>query len=133
MNRVQLIGRLTKDPDARQAGDKTIAQMRLAVSDYRDNAMFFDVVAWQKLAENCLAHLTKGRQIAVDGRLTWREHEKDGVKRQYVSITAENIDFLGGEKKQESLLDEPADAEEPIPFHNDGFPSYEQRRSHQRR
>ncbi len=116
MNRVVIIGNLTRDPESRNAGDHIVCTMRLAHSDYKGKPAYFDVQAWGKLGQNCQAHLTKGRQICVDGRLSWREWTKDDQKREFVSITAESIDFLGGDKKQESLLDEPADVEEPVPF-----------------
>lgn len=102
LNRVTLVGRLTRDPDIRTTqGGQTIANMRLAVTsrenkggEWGDKSNYFDVVAFGRTAETAQRFLTKGRRIGVDGRLSWSEWEKDGVKRQSVEINAGDIFFL---------------------------------------
>ncbi len=99
MNSIQLIGRLTRDPELRSTGSgKPVANMRLAVSRRdRDAApVYVDVVAYDGLAETCAVHLEKGRQVAVSGRLDYQEWEaRDGSgKRSKHSIVAAEVDFL---------------------------------------
>lgn len=102
LNRVTLVGRLTRDPESRQtAGGMTIASMRIAITsreksgeDWTDKSNYFDVTAFNRTAENVVKYMAKGRRIGVDGRLSWREWEKDGVKRQAVEIIANDIFFL---------------------------------------
>ena len=102
MNRVILIGRLTRDPELRYTQNGlAVAQMSLAVDRRfrRDNATqtadFFTLVAWDKLAEICGNNLTKGRRIGVEGRLQSRSYEaKDGTKRYVVEVVIDNLEFL---------------------------------------
>jgi single stranded DNA-binding protein len=63
---------------------------------WEDKANYFDVTVWGAQAENCDRYLSKGRPVAIDGRLEWREYEaRDGSKRQAVEIIAEIVQFLG--------------------------------------
>jgi single-strand DNA-binding protein len=107
MNRVVLTGNLTKDPELRSTPSGTsICKLRLAVNTRRkdssgqwvDKPNYFDVTVWGQQGENCATYLQKGRPIAVDGRLEWREWDaSDGSgKRQAVEIVAESVQFLGG-------------------------------------
>ncbi|HUA46604.1 MAG TPA: single-stranded DNA-binding protein [Solirubrobacteraceae bacterium] len=100
INRVVLTGNLTADPELRPTpGGTSVARLRPAVNTRRRNSSTrtweekpndFDVTAWGAQAENCERHLSKGRPVAGDGRLEWREYEaRDGSKRQAVEIIAE--------------------------------------------
>ena len=61
-----------------------------------DKPNYFDVTVWGAQGENCAQYLAKGRPVAVDGRLNWREWEaQDGAKRQSVDIIADSVQFLG--------------------------------------
>ena len=61
-----------------------------------DKPNYFDVTAWGQQGENCAQYLAKGRPVAVDGRLEWREWEaQDGSKRQAVEVIADTVQFLG--------------------------------------
>lgn len=98
MNKVILVGRLTRDPEIRftQTG-KAVASFSIAVdSGFGDNkrADFIPIVVWDKLAEVCGKNLTKGRRILVEGRLQIRDYEKDGQKRRAAEVVAQNIEFL---------------------------------------
>ena len=99
MNQIQLIGRLTRDPEPGQtAGGKPVCDMRLAVSrrDRDADPVYVDVVAYDALADTCAAHLEKGRQIAVSGRLEyqeWEARDRSG-KRSKHSVVAAEVDFL---------------------------------------
>jgi len=124
-NTISLTGGLTRDPELRSTpGGKSVCDMRLAVTRARsrDKSDYFDVVAWEGLGETCAAHLEKGRQIAVAGRLEYREWEADdGTKRSAYSVIADQVDFL--DRRREHDTDDqgdagPADrpAEEPVAF-----------------
>ena len=107
INRVILTGNLTRDPELRSLPSGTaVCNLRLASNSRRKNsstgewvekANYFDVTVWGAQAESCARFLSKGRAVAVDGRLDWREFEtRDGQKRQAVEIVAEHVQFLGG-------------------------------------
>ena len=107
INRVVLVGNLTKDPELRHTpGGTAVCSLRLAVNSRQKDAStgewvekpnYFDITVWDKQGENCAQYLSKGRPVAVDGRLDWREWEaQDGSKRQSVEIVADNVQFLGG-------------------------------------
>jgi single-strand DNA-binding protein len=104
INRVVLTGNLTRDPELRASGDLSICKLRIACNTRRKNSggvweekpNYFDVTVFGARGENCARYLSKGRPIAVDGRLEWREYEVEGQKRQSVDIIADNVQFLGG-------------------------------------
>jgi single-strand DNA-binding protein len=107
VNVVVITGNLTRDPELRHTGGGTaICELRVAVNSRRkdgqsgqwiDKPNYFDVVVWGAQGENCANYLAKGRPVAVEGRLDWREWEaKDGSgKRQAVQIIANSVQFLG--------------------------------------
>lgn len=99
------MGRLTRNPELRQtAGGTSVCSLRLAVTsrvkqgqEWVDQPGYFDVNLFGRQVDTLLRWLTKGKQIAVDGRLSWRDWDaKDGSKRQAVSVVADNIQLLGG-------------------------------------
>jgi single-strand DNA-binding protein len=107
INRVVLTGNLTSDPELRALPSGTsVCKLRLAVNtrrksaagDWEDKPNYFDITVWGAQGENCARYLSKGRPVAVDGRLEWREWESsDGSgKRQAVDIVADTVQFLGG-------------------------------------
>ena len=107
INRVVLTGNLTRDPELRSTPSGTsVCGLRVACNTRRKDASgqwvdkpnFFDVTVWGAQGENCAQYLSKGRPVAIDGRLEWREWEaKDGSgKRQSVEIVADSVQFLGG-------------------------------------
>lgn len=106
LNRVVITGNLTKDPELRSLPSGTsVCKLRVAVNSRRkdstsgewvDKPNYFDVTVWGAQGENCANYLSKGRPVAVDGRLDWREWEaQDGSKRQAVEIVADSVQFLG--------------------------------------
>ena len=105
INRVVLVGNLTRDPETRQAGATTVCTLRLAVNDrvkdpssgeWGDRPNYFDVDVFGAQGERCGQWLAKGRQVAVEGKLRWREWEtQDGQKRSAVSVVADNVQFIG--------------------------------------
>jgi len=107
INRVVLVGNLTRDPELRHTpSGMAVCSLRLAVNTRRKDAAtgewgekpnYFDVTVWGNQGENCAQYLAKGRPVGVDGRLEWREWEaQDGSKRQAVEIIADSVQFLGG-------------------------------------
>ena len=107
INRVVLVGNLTRDPELRHTPSGTaVCSLRLAVNTRRKDGAtgqwtekpnYFDITVWGNQGENCAQYLSKGRPVGVDGRLDWREWEaQDGTKRQAVEIVADSVQFLGG-------------------------------------
>ncbi|HEX2466745.1 MAG TPA: single-stranded DNA-binding protein [Solirubrobacterales bacterium] len=99
-------GNLTRDPELRTLPSGTsVCKLRIAVNSRRkdqsgewvDKPNYFDVTVWGAQGENCSTYLSKGRPVAIDGRLEWREWEaQDGSgKRQAVEIIADSVQFLG--------------------------------------
>ncbi len=95
MNVVTLIGNLTKDPELRGDGENPVCQLRLAVNGAKDAPLYVDVAAFGAQAESCARYLSKGRAVAVSGRLRFREWKgRDGAKRGEHSVAADRVDFL---------------------------------------
>ena len=131
LNRVTLVGRLTRDPELRHtAGGDPVCTIRLAVSsrardesgNWGDKSNYFDVTVFGRQAETASTYLAKGRRIGVDGRLSWREWQaQDGSRRQNVEVIAGDVFFLDPRPAPEQ---EPAtvaagaggDEAEEIPF-----------------
>src|SRR5215212_4917411 len=106
INVVVLTGNLTKDPELRTTpGGTSVCKLRIATNTRRKDASgqwvdkpnFFDVTVWGAQGENCATYLQKGRPVAVNGRLEFREWDApDGGKRSAVEVIAETVQFLGG-------------------------------------
>jgi single-strand DNA-binding protein len=143
INRVVLVGNLTRDPELRHTpSGNPVCKLRIAVNtrqkdsatgQWGDKPNYFDVTVWGNQAESCAQYLSKGRPVGIDGRLDWREWDaQDGSKRQAVEIIADTVQFLGSRgdggdlgaganqfvpagAAQESA-DFPAAADDDIPF-----------------
>ncbi|MCK4777020.1 MAG: single-stranded DNA-binding protein [Actinomycetia bacterium] len=101
INKVILIGRLTKDPELKYTPDGIpVATLRIAVNRLQNRdgvreADFFNIVVWRKLAEICSEYLKKGKLIGVDGRLRMRNWTtNEGQQRSTIEVVAQNIQFL---------------------------------------
>ena len=86
-------------------GGSSVCKLRIACNTRRKNGQtgeweekpnYFDVTVWGPQGENCSRYLSKGRPVAIDGRLEWREWEQEGQKRQAIDIIADSVQFLGG-------------------------------------
>lgn len=118
LNKVVLIGRLTRDPELKQIGETTVGKFSLAVgSSYKkgnekvDETSFFDCEIWGKLADVLGQYATKGKQIAIEGKLkqdTW--DTQDGKKASKVKIRVENFQLLGGKSGQAADPDYPTES-----------------------
>ncbi len=103
MNKVFLIGRLTRDPELRYTGSNVpVASFSLAVNRNYTNqagereADFINIVVWRKQAENVKNYLSQGSQVAIDGRIQTRSYDgEDGKKRYVTEVIADNVEFLG--------------------------------------
>jgi single-strand DNA-binding protein len=109
MNNVNLVGRLTRDPELKEiGGGRSVCELRVAVGNpgrggERGEPTYIDVSTFGKHAEACAAHLSKGRQVAVGGRLVFREWTaRDGSKRSAHSIRG-NVEFLGSKADAEGV------------------------------
>ena len=107
MNSVNLIGRLTADPELRAASnDTTVGNLRLAVQRPRKDgedqgADYVDVTVFGRQAEICKEYLAKGRKIAVQGRLHHSEWDGENGRRQKLEVIADNVEFLDAPKREE--------------------------------
>ena len=110
INRVVLTGNLTRDPELRSLpSGMAVCSLRIAVNtrrkgsggDWEDKANFFDVTVWGAQGENCARYLSKGRPVAIDGRLEWREWEgQNGEKRQSIDVVADSVQFLSSPRDE---------------------------------
>lgn len=109
MNKVVLIGRLTKDPDLRFTPGKgtavttfTLAVDRRFSKDGQEEADFIPIVVWNKTAESAANYLVKGKLAGVAGRIQTRSYEaKDGTRRYVTEVVADEVQFLEwGDRKQ---------------------------------
>ncbi len=124
MNKVILIGRLTRDPELRYTGTNTaVATFSLAVNRPFTNqagereADFINIVVWRKQAENVKNYLNQGSQVAVEGRIQTRSYEAEDGKRRYVTeVIADNVQFLDTKSSREASQTSPS----PTPY---DFPS----------
>ena len=113
MNKVVLIGRLTKDPDLRfAAGSGTaVTRLTLAVNRPFENqsgqreADFINIVVWRKQAENVKKYVTKGSLIAVEGRIQTGSYEKDGQRVYTTDVVADNVQFLESKAQSQNRVD----------------------------
>ncbi len=106
INSVVIVGNLTRDPELRATPSGTsVCSLRVAVNDrvkdqstgeWGDKPNYFDVDVFGGQGERCAQYLARGRQVAISGKLRWREWEtQEGQKRQAVSIMADNVQFIG--------------------------------------
>ncbi len=107
INRVILTGNLTRDPELRAtAGGLSICSLRIATNtrrknnqtgDWEDKANYVSVTIFGRQGENAAQFLAKGRPVAIDGRLEWREWQtQSGEKREQLEVIADTVQFLGG-------------------------------------
>lgn len=127
MNRVTLIGRLTRNPETRvSAGDNatSICKFILAIDRRtKGETDFINIVAFGKTGEVCQKYLAKGRQTAVEGRIQTRSYEnKDGKKVNVFEIVADNVEFLGSKQdaqqaptQQQQFIDD-TETDEDLPW-----------------
>ena len=123
MNRVSLIGRLTKDPEVRYTGENNtcVARYTLAVNRMKEGADFISCVAFGKCGEFAEKYLKKGQQIGVAGRLQTGSYEKDGQKHYTTDVVVESHTFCGKSEGNSApsnadFMAVPEGIEDEIPF-----------------
>ncbi|MBQ6477210.1 MAG: single-stranded DNA-binding protein [Bacilli bacterium] len=125
MNRVFLIGRLTKDPELRYTTGNNAAVCNFTIAVDRTfqgqngerEADFIPVVVWNKQAENVKNYLTKGSQVAVEGRMQVRNYEdQNGQKRYVTEVIANSVEFLGSKNSNNANQSSSSSSEEPTPY-----------------
>jgi single-strand DNA-binding protein len=137
MNKIILIGNLTRDPELRTVGSGvSVCDFTIAVNDRRsrnqqsggqqqETAQFFRVTAWRQLGENCAKYLAKGRKVFVSGPLSARTYQaNDGTTRVSLEVTAEDVEFLTSRAESEGMGYAPAAAapvSSAVTAQNDGF------------
>ena len=118
MNRVFLMGNLTRDPEVRYlTSGQAVAEMRLAVShkyktqsgEEKEDTCYVDVNAWGRTAETCGQYLSKGSPLLVEGRLKYDEWEKDGKKNSRLRVVADRVQFIGAPRRNAEVSDGPGD------------------------
>lgn len=122
VNKVLLLGNLTRDPELRYtSGGSSVCNFSMAMNskfkgkdgDMKEETLFMRITVWGKQGESCAQYLTKGRAVFVEGRLQTREWEaEDGTKRKSTNVIATNVQFLSDGKK----IDRPAADNDDIPF-----------------
>jgi len=129
LNKVFLMGNLTRDPELRYAPSGTpVASFGLATNrlytapngEKKEEVCFVNVVVWRSQAENCSQYLNKGSLCLVEGRLIYRTWEQEKVKRSTLEVRADRVQFLG--KRQEPSQTLEVEEEERVPSKGEGEP-----------
>ena len=125
MNRVELIGRLTRDPELRYTGSN-IATTRFTLAVNRpfqsqngeQGTDFISVVVWRKQAENVKKYCTKGSLVAVEGRIQTGSYEKDGQRVYTTDVVADSVQFLESKSQSENRMSSEGSDLSPADFVN---------------
>lgn len=133
MNKIVLIGNLTRDPETNSTqGGVTFTRFNIAVNRTFTNSQgervadYFDIICWRQLAERCAKYLFKGSKVGIHGSVQRRQYEdRDGVKRTSFDVVAEEVEFLtprnnngGGQTQSE----DPHPISDMQPVDNDELP-----------
>jgi single-strand DNA-binding protein len=131
INRVVLTGNLTRDPELRSLpSGNSVCSLRIATNtrrkdasgEWTDKPNYFSVTVWGAQGENCARFLSKGRPVALDGRLEWREWQgQDGAKRESVEIVADSVQFLGGREEGQGGGGNGFTPQSDVPVNNSDF------------
>ena len=123
MNSVNLVARLTRDPELRDAGGTPVCNLRVAWNtrrevdgEWTEVGNFINVTVFGKQAESVAQYLSKGREAAFTGRLEIRQYEHEGQKRESAEIIADSVTFIGAAGGSEGALSDAPAADEAFPF-----------------
>ena len=129
MNVLNIIGNLTRDPESRQVGDKTVCNFTVAVNrrqkdkDGNNVADFFRISAWGKIGETCQKYLTKGRKVGVTGSVSVHPYTaQDGTAKASLEVFASDVEFLSPGNNGEQSAPAQASASAPIPVETEELP-----------
>lgn len=106
MNKVILTGRLARDPELNYTptNNTPVCRFTIAVDRVKEGADFIRITVWGKQAESCSKYLTKGRQVAVDGRIQTGSYDKNGEKVYTTDVVAERVEFMGSAEKSDNTV-----------------------------
>ena len=116
LNKVNLVGRLTRDPELKYLTNGTaVSNFTLAVNRAFKNkagekeADFINIIVWRKQAENCATYISKGSMVAISGRMQSRSYQKDDEKRYATEVVADEVHFLDskGSSKEKKEIETP--------------------------
>jgi len=112
LNNINIVGRLTRDPESREAGEHTVCNISIALDNgfgEKKKVCFVEVQAWNKTADFIQNNFTKGKEILIEGKLEWDswDDKETGKKRSKNYITANKISFVGSKSEQ---------SDEDLPF-----------------
>lgn len=126
MNKIILVGNLTKDPETRTTPNgKTVCNFDIAVNDRQGNATYFRISAWEKQGENCQRYLSKGKKVMVTGPVSARAYtDRNGKANVSLEVTASEVEFLSPkdsyeQQERQAIQNEPqmqAVETEELPF-----------------
>lgn len=105
MNNVILIGRLTKDPEIRAAGETNVCNFTLAVQRKKEEVDFISCVAFGKAAENMVKYTAKGLRVAISGSIRTDKYDHNGETRYSTRVVAQSVNFLDWKPKDETVPD----------------------------
>jgi single-strand DNA-binding protein len=116
MNSVNIIGRLTKDPELKYTTEgKAVCSCCIAVDGYKkDDVDFIPIKAWAKQAEFMANYLKKGSKVGITGRISVRPYEKDGKKLTFTEVIVENVQGLDSKPKEEDVPQQPTPMSKPM-------------------
>jgi single-strand DNA-binding protein len=125
LNRVQLIGRLGRDPETRYTSKGTkVCQFSIAVNrrwrgsegETKERTDWFNIEAWGRLGETCQEFLSKGRLVFIEGRLQTDQYDKEGEKHYFTKVVASGMQLLDRKPEEEDIVPPPPEPEEEFPF-----------------
>ena len=130
MNKIILIGNLTRDPESRTTpSGHTVCNFDIAVNDRRggqDNTLYFRVAAWDRTGESCQRYLSKGRKVFVSGPLSYRTYQaNDGTTRVSLEVNANDVEFLSSRNDDQAGGYAPAPAAPAPMAQSSGFTAVE--------
>lgn len=105
MNKLILIGNLTRDPEMKATkSGKSVCEFTIAVNDRQGNAQYFRISAWDKRGESCGKYLSKGKKVYVSGQVSARTYQtSSGETRVSLEVTADEVEFLSGRDQAEQV------------------------------
>jgi single-strand DNA-binding protein len=118
MNKYLAIGNLTHNPECKDIGDTKVCKFSIAINEYyysngekKKNTVFLDIETWSKQAENCTKFLSKGKKVAIEGKLKTNSWEKNGQKFNKIYCLADKVHFLASEESNGNLDQKPSTKE----------------------
>ncbi len=133
MNKITLIGNLTKDPQKRATPNgvsvcnfNIAVNRRFAGADGQKQTDFFNIVTWRALADNCARYLSKGKKVAIVGELQARTYEaNDGTTRMSLDVSADEVEFLSPKENNSASVSGGAITPDEMPDYTGELPDFD--------